>query len=124
MWLEREGGARGGGLQLPLLGEEPRRRRCAACARCGHMSPGGGEARGPGGAPWRLRAAVLCKARRARRDVTSGGRGRAGLAASSTMRPRGARARVGEGSAGWAPRPLPPFLNSLRDTRGLGPGPR
>ena len=81
--------------------------RCVRAVRA-HVS-GGGEARGPGGAPWRLRAAVLCKARRARRDVTSGGRGGAGRGPRRAVQcGRGERGPGwGEGSAGGALRPLP-----------------
>lgn len=117
-----EPGWGGGGLQLPLEGEEPRWRRRAACAQCGHMSRGEGRPGAPaarcGGSGPRY-----C-ARRAGLGVTSLPAGGAG---------RGQRRAVqcgrGERGPGWGrgvragrfgPSPLPELSLGYTWASGLG----
>lgn len=96
--------------------------RCVRAVRA-HVS-GGGEARGPGGAPWRLRAAVLCKARRARvTSLPAGGAGSGGArgeqynAAAGSAGPAGGRG----GRAGrFGPSPFPEHSLGYTWAPGLG----
>lgn len=119
-----EPGWGGGRLQLPLEGEEPWRRRRAACARCGHMSRGEGRP----GAPAARRGGSgrrYC-ARRAGLGVTSlpaGGAGRGGArgeqynAAAGSAGPGGGR---GVRAGRFGPSPFPELSLGYTWAPGLG----
>lgn len=131
MWLESRGE-----LQLPLKGEEPRAgggrepgRPAVAPSRCvhtvqAHVSGGGERPQVPGrarfGGSWPLYCA---RSAGARRDVTSGGRSRAGRGAED--RYNAAAGSAGPRGRGAPPRrarplPLPALSSGYTWASGLG----